>query len=176
MGDVKKSGAGNDFKQGFVVSTQVVCDFFEISRKTLAQWEHKGAPKEGRGKWDLKKLVDWRYSGQNEESPAARKIKAEADLKEAKAAQEQIKLSMVKQEYLAVEVIQAETTRLLQNLKKSMLAVGHNVAAALASLDPDAAEVARKEVDERIKEALAEMSRGKVYNGRSKSRKKKTTV
>ena len=98
MGDVKKSGAGNDFKQGFVVSTQVVCDFFEISRKTLAQWEHKGAPKEGRGKWDLKKLVDWRYSGQNEESPAARKIKAEADLKEAKAAQEQIKLSTVKQD------------------------------------------------------------------------------
>ena len=43
-----------------------------------------------RGKWDIQALMNWRYNmgGQNE-SPETRKLKAEADLKEAKAKQEQ---------------------------------------------------------------------------------------
>lgn len=106
------------------------------------------------------------------ESPESRKLKAEADLKEAKAAQEKIKLSVTKENFVPVYEVRTETTRMLANLKKSLLAIGHNVAADLASLDQNAAEIARNEVDKRIKEALLEMSKGGVYRERKKKRGK----
>lgn len=140
--------------------------FFEISRETLSEWAKKGAPKVARGKWNLKELVAWRLGGGKYESPESRKLKAEADLKEAKAAQEKIKLSVTKQDFVPVYEVRRETTRLLANLKKSLLAIGHNVASDLASLDQNAAEIARNEVDKRIKEALLEMSKGGVYHER----------
>ena len=50
------------------------------------------------------------------ESPSLRKLKAEADLKEAKAKQEKIKLSVVKQEYVPVAEVKDELTRLMMNV------------------------------------------------------------
>lgn len=157
--------------KNYILSTKDICDFFEISRETLSTWAKKGAPKYSRGKWDLKALVKWRYSGDTMESPSLRKLKAEADLKEAKAKQEKIKLSVVKQEYVPVAEVKDELTRLMMNLKKSMLAVGHHVASELAPLDADAAEIAKTVVDKRMKEALEEMSKGGVYRGRKKRAK-----
>lgn len=157
--------------KNYILSTKEICDFFDISRETLSTWAKKGAPKYSRGKWDLKELVKWRYSGDTMESPSLRKLKAEADLKEAKAKQERIKLSVVKQEYLPVAEVRDELTRLMLNLKKSMLAVGHHVASELAPLDAEAASLAKNVVDKRIKEALEAMSKGEIYRGR-KQRKK----
>lgn len=157
--------------KNYILSTKDICDFFEISRETLSTWAKKGAPKYSRGKWDLKALVKWRYSGDTMESPSLRKLKAEADLKEAKAKQEKIKLSVVKQEYVPVAEVKDELTRLMMNLKKSMLAVGHHVASELAPLDAEAAEIAKTVVDKRMKEALEEMSKGGVYHGRKKRAK-----
>lgn len=125
-----------------------------------------------RGKWNLKQLTAWRLGGAQPESPEARKLKAEADLKEAKAAQEKIKLGVTKQDFLPAYEVRAEITRLMANLKKSLLAIGHNVAADLASLDQQAAEIARAQVDKRVKEALTELSKGGVYHEHRKNRHK----
>ena len=147
-------------------------NFFEISRETLSSWAKKGAPKVGRGKWDLKALVAWRLGGGQSESPEIRKLKAEADLKELKAAQEKIKLGVTKQDFIPAYEVKEETTRLMANLKKSLLAIGHNIAADMASLDQTAAEIARTEADKRIKEALTEMSKGDIYHEHRKKRRK----
>lgn len=155
----------------YICTTQETCDFFDISRETLSSWAKKGAPKVSRGKWNLKDLVKWRYEGENMDSPTLRKLKAEADLKETKAKQERIKLGVTKQEFLPVADVSADLTRLMQNLKKSLLAIGHQVASDLAPLDVDAAEFAKNEVDKRIKEALEEMSKGGVYRGRKRSKR-----
>lgn len=157
--------------KNYILSTKEICDFFEISRETLSTWAKKGAPKHSRGKWDLKALVQWRYAGESVENPGLRKLRAEADLKEAKAKQEKIKLSVVKQEYVPVADVKDELTRLMLNLKKSMLSVGHHVASELAPLDAEAAEIAKTVVDKRMKEALEEMSKGGVYCGRKKRTK-----
>lgn len=156
----------------FAYRRQRRANFFDVSRETLSSWAKKGAPKLSRGKWDLKALVAWRLGGGQSESPETRKLKAEADLKEAKAAQEKIKLSVTKQDFLPVYEVREEVTRLMANLKKSLLAIGHNVAADLASLDQQAAEIARAEVDKRIKEALTEMSKGRVYREHRQKRRK----
>ena len=154
----------------FIFSTADTCEFFQISRETLSTWQNKGAPKAGRGKWNIKALMEWRFDGKHTDSPEVRKLKAEADLKEAKAAQEKIKLSVKKDEFVNVFVVRRELTRLLANLKKNLLAMGHQVASNLASLDMEAAELAKSEVDKRVNEALAEMAEGKLYRGGTKKK------
>ena len=139
----------------------------------MSPWQKKGAPKAARGKWDIKAVMEWRYAGQHTESPETRKLKAEADLKEAKAAQEKIKLGVTKDEFIPADIVRAELTRLLANLKKSLLAIGHNCASDLASLDPEVAETAKNGVDKRIQDALTELSEGRLYRGRAKKKAKK---
>ena len=155
----------------FIFSTSDTCEFFQISRETLSRWEKKGAPKAGRGKWDIKKVMEWRFDGKHTESPETRKLRAEADLKEAKAAQEKIKLSVKKEEYIPAYLVQSELTRLLTNLKKSLVKIGHNVASDLAALDSDVAAIAKNEVDKRVNDALLELSEGRLYRGRKKAKK-----
>ena len=156
----------------FIFSTADTCEFFQISRETLSTWQKKGAPKAGRGKWNIKALMEWRFDGKHTDSPEVRKLKAEADLKEAKAAQEKIKLSVKKDEFVNVFVVRSELTRLLANLKKNLLAMGHQVASNLAFLDMEAAELAKSEVDKRVKEVLTEMAEGRLYRGRTKKKEK----
>lgn len=172
MANEKDSRARETEEEKFIFSTADTCNFFQISRETLSRWEKKGAPKAGRGKWDLKALMEWRYSGKVVESPAKRKLKAEAELKEAKAAQEKIKLGVTRAEYIAAAEIQSELARLLANLKKSLLAIGHNVASDLAALDSELVTIAKNGVDKRINDALKELSEGRLYRGRAKKKAK----
>ena len=152
----------------FIFTTADTCELFQISRETLSNWQKKGAPKAGRGKWNIKELMEWRFDGKHTDSPEVRKLKAEADLKEAKAAQEKIKLSVTQDEFIHVLTVRSELTRMLANLKKSLLSMGHNIASNLAALDMEAAEVAKSEVDKRIKEALDEIAGGRLYRGKAK--------
>ena len=152
----------------FIFTTADTCELFQISRETLSNWQKKGAPKAGRGKWNIKELMEWRFDGKHTDSPEVRKLKAEADLKEAKAAQEKIKLSVTQDEFVHILTVRSELTRMLANLKKSLLSMGHNIASNLAALDMEAAEVAKSEVDKRIKEALDEIAGGRLYRGKAK--------
>ena len=173
MANENDSHARETEERKFIFSTADTCQFFQISRETLSSWQKKGAPKAGRGKWNIKDLMEWRYTGKNTESPETRKLKAEADLKEAKAAQEKIKLGVTKTEFVPASLIQSELTRLLSNLKKSLLGIGHNVASDLASLDSEAVTIAKNEVDKRVNDALLELSEGRLYRGRAKKKAKK---
>ncbi|WP_029542908.1 hypothetical protein [Selenomonas sp. AB3002] len=173
MPDENGSHARETEEEKFIFSTNDTCQFFQISRETLSAWQKKGAPKEGRGKWNIKALMEWRYTGKHVESPETRKLKAEADLKEAKAAQEKIKLGVTKTEFIPAALVQSELTRLLANVKKSLLVVGHNVAADLAALDAEVVTIAKNEVDKRINDALLELSEGRLYRGRAKKKAKK---
>ena len=155
----------------FIFSTSDTCEFFQIARETWSRGEKKGAPKAERGKWDIKKVMEWRFDGKHTESPETRKLKAEADLKEAKAAQEKIKLSVKKEEFIPAYQVQSELTRLLTNLKQSLVKIGHNVASDLAALDSDVAAIAKNEVDKRVNDALLELSEGRLYRGRKKAKK-----
>ena len=172
MPNDNNSRARETEERKFIFSTADTCQFFQISRETLSSWQKKGAPKEGRGKWDIKALMEWRYTGKNAESPETRKLKAEADLTESKAAQERIKLGVTQNEYIPASVIQSERVRMLGNLKKSLLAIGHTVAADLSGVDPEMVTIAKNEVDKRINDALTELSEGRIFRGKKKKTKK----
>lgn len=143
-----------------------ICEFFGVTRATLSNWVRKGAPKEEYGKYDLRDLVKWRYSSGM--SPETRKLQAEADLKEYKAEQEKIRLGVLESEYIKTAIVARDVQRLLTTLKRSLLAIGHDVATDLNALDSEAALEAKNIVDKRITTALEQMARSGVYGQQRK--------
>lgn len=155
----EKKEAAEDSTSWWLRGTQETCDFFEISDETLRRWEKAGAPKVGRGKWDVRALVDWKY--RSEESAEARKLKAEADLKEAKASLEQIRLDVTQKKFIETAQVTKDLSRLFAGLKKSFTALGNRVTAELTAIDPDMAITAGKVVDDTVRDALQRLSEGK---------------
>lgn len=147
----------------WVRSTSDVCSFFDISPKTLNNWEKKGAPKKDYGKWDIKELIEWKYGAGKNQSPEARKLLAEADLKEAKAEIEKIKLAIAEGRYIESKKITSDLRRLFTVLKKSLIGIGHAVGSELNSLDPECAQIAINVIDEKIHEALEQLSKSGIY-------------
>lgn len=147
----------------WVRSTSETCQFFNVTQKTLSNWEKKGAPKKDHGKWDIKELIEWKYMNGKEESAEVRKLKAEADLKESKAAQEAIKLALTEGRYIQVDKVTRDLKRLFSVLKKSLVAIGHNVATEINGIDPKGAVIANNLIDEKIHEALEQLSRCGIY-------------
>ena len=155
----------------FIYSTQDAAEFFGVHRDTLTDWANHGAPKVGRGKWNLKELMEWRYKTDSlpgKESPEVRKLKAEADLKEIKKQQEAIRLAVQEGKYISVEQVSHDLTLALVSLKNSLLAIGHRVAAELDSMDLETATAAKGIVDRCIREALEELSKGNIYGKKKK--------
>lgn len=147
----------------WIRSTSDICQFFDISSKTLNNWEKRGAPKKDYGKWDLRDLIEWKYGEGKEESSEARKLRAEADLKEAKAAQEEIKLALTEGRYIPVDKVSRDLRRLFNVLKKSLLSIGHSVAIEVNGIDSESAVIANSVIDEKIHEALEQLSRSGIY-------------
>ena len=154
----------------FIFTTADICELFEISRETLSRWEKKGAPKEGRGKWNIKEVMEWRFktdSKSGEASAVVRKLKAEADLKEIKKQQEAIRLAVQEGKYISIEQTSRDLARLFTSLKNKLLAIGHKVAVEVNGLDPEVAALANGVIEDCIREALEQLAEGGVY-GRKK--------
>lgn len=56
-------------------------------------------------------------------------------------------------------------------MKKSLLAISHNVASDVGSADYEIAEMVEKSIDKRISEALKELSEGRLYGTKRKKAK-----
>lgn len=162
--DTKSTKSGKWWIRG----TAETCAFFGVSAETLSNWEKRGAPKEGYGKWDIKALVEWKYGGSGEKSPEARKIEADASYREAKAAQEAIKLAVSESKYVSTKQVTDDLKRLFTVLKRSLMAIGHDIATELNALDPDAALVAKKVVDDAVHNALSQLAQKGEYVQRKK--------
>jgi phage terminase Nu1 subunit (DNA packaging protein) len=42
-----------------IVSTKDIADIFGVTRQAVQQWYKAGCPKQGRGQWDLKTVLEW---------------------------------------------------------------------------------------------------------------------
>lgn len=153
----------------WIRGTKETQDFFGVSAETLSNWEKRGAPKEGYGKWDIKKIIEWKYgTGDKNKSPEARKVAADAKLKEAKAGQEAIKLALAEGKYMATKEITDDLRRLYTSLKQSLRAIGHDVAIELNTFDTDTALAAKRVVDDAMQNALKQLAEHGEYMQRKK--------
>jgi len=154
----KKTPESNS--EWWIRSTPETAAFFGVTEKTINMWAKQGAPKKSRGVWDIRALVNWKY--RSESSPEQRKLEAEAALKETKSELERIKLEVAKGNYIETTKVTAELKRIFSGIKKTLLGMGHKVAAETNSLNPEFAMAANKVVDETVKETLQQLSEGRL--------------
>jgi len=157
-------------KEEVLLSTAILAKVLKTSPKSIAAWHRAGMPKVKTGWWDLSEVLAWRgqCAGGDKPSDEARKLKADADFKETKAAQEAIKLATEEGRYMATGEVTADLKRLFMVLKKSFLAMGHNIAIELNSFNAEAALLAKKVVDDIVYDALAQISQNAVYEKKRK--------
>ena len=153
----EKNTEGKTPEKWWVRSSAEICKFFGISAQTLSNWVKKGCPQESYGVYDLQKMIQWKYE-EDESSAFVRKLKAEADWKEAKAGQESIKLAVTEGRFVATEDVTKDLRRLFMVLRRNLLAIGHNVATELNTFDPEAALAAKKVIDDAIQNSLAQLA------------------
>lgn len=156
--------------KSFICTTAQVCTFFDISRETLSGWAKKGAPKEGRGSWDLKKLVQWKYGTDDdrEQSLESRKLKADVRYRETKADIEELKKQEKVGRYAAVEDFEKQLTEVFSRIKQGLLFMGHRIATELNAQYPELALEAKRLVDEEIEKGLMNFARTGTYSKRKR--------
>jgi hypothetical protein len=94
-----------------MLSTKRCAAFFGVTSKTMSEWKRSGCPQAGRGWWDPEEVYRWRCgletdSPDNDGNWQAVKLKAEAEYRKAKAAQEEIRLKVLEGRYIPFEQVE----------------------------------------------------------------------
>lgn len=111
-----------------VISSTAMQYLFGISDATLFDWERLGCPKEGRGRWSLRKVIAWRsgemdigVAGADRTKIKDAKLKAEAMLKAAQANKAKRELEILEGKYLPLEEIEQEWAGRIVELKAGLM-------------------------------------------------------
>ncbi|MDF2631423.1 MAG: hypothetical protein K0Q85_19 [Caproiciproducens sp.] len=122
-----------------LLNSTATAEFFNISRKTLLMWERKGAPKEERGWWDIKKLMEWLGKGGSSKNEAvsdeARKLAAEAKYKEAKAAMAEMDQAVMEGKYIEKSEVDRTWAIVGTQIKANIMAWVRTLTPTLAHQD-----------------------------------------
>lgn len=153
----KENEAQEDTK--FIYSTADTCDFFSISRDTLSSWAKKGAPKIGRGKWNIRELMLWRYEQQKNVSPEARKLEADARYRELKAEMTEIQRDILNGKYIASTEVYKTLVECFGKIKSILLFTSNQIATDLSSQYPEITLLVKEKIDKQIERCLNELSK-----------------
>lgn len=153
----KENEAQEDTK--FIYSTADTCDFFSISRDTLSSWAKKGAPKIGRGKWNIRELMLWRYEQQKNVSPEARKLEADARYRELKAEMTEIQRDILNGKYIASAEVYKTLVECFGKIKSILLFTSNQIATDLSSQYPEITLLVKEKIDKQIEGCLNELSK-----------------
>ncbi len=147
----------------FTYSTADICDFFSISRETLTNWAKKGAPKIGRGKWDLRQLVLWKYEQQENVSPEARKLEADAKYRELKVQMTEIQRDILNGKYIASDEVYKSLTECFAKIKSVLLFTSNQISTEISSQYPEITLLVKERMDKQIERCLNELAKTGTY-------------
>lgn len=168
--------AGIDFSEDgrLLMSSAKTAEFFNVTDWTIREWGDKGCPKEKRGWWDVKAVMEWlgkvRPSEGKEESDAARKLKAEADLKEAQAKKEALEYEAMLEKYFLKEEVEEEWAMRIHEVKNSLLALSKKIGSTIT--DPDMRIEIEKSISEEVYNMLEQYARYGKYTPKKGTAKK----
>lgn len=158
-----KSENKPEIEAKFIYSSNDVCDFFSISRETLATWAKKGAPKVGRGRWDLRQLVIWKYAQQINVSPEARKLEADAKYRELKVQMTEIQRDILNGKYIASEEVYKSLSECFAKVKSILLFTSNQIATDISSQYPEITLLVKEKIDKQIERCLNELAKTGTY-------------
>nr|WP_321499416.1 hypothetical protein [uncultured Dethiosulfovibrio sp.] len=124
-----------------LLSTKRCAAFFGVTSKTLLEWKQTGCPQSGRGWWNPEEVYRWRCGLETERASSegsgsyqAMKLKAEAEYRAAKAAQEEIRLAVLKEEYIPFGQVEEAWSDRLTVCRTNMFGWVHNLPSLLEGM------------------------------------------
>lgn len=153
-----------------LISTSRACEFYGVSRKTLNSWALRGCPKETRGWWDVQLVTTWLMEregigSKDSEDLNQRKLKADTEYREAKAAREQLMKELAEGKYFPKDEVVGEWVRRVHEVRTAMLATPRKVAAVFS--DPEIRVTVESELTTIVREILERYAREGVYTPKS---------
>jgi phage terminase Nu1 subunit (DNA packaging protein) len=147
------------------LSSAKCAEFFNVSDWTVRDWGSKGAPQVERGWWNLKEIVQWLGKGRPGEgedlSDEARKLKAEANLKEQQALKTEFENDVLKGRYFPKEEVEKEWSTRIIEIKNFLLAFARKIGSLIT--DPDLRIELEKSISDEVYSALNQYSRAGKY-------------
>ena len=140
-----------------IVSSEVLKKIFGVTQRLISDWQAQGCPKYDRGWWDLKKVLEWRGLGRQKgvkKSDEAKKLEADADLKYAKARQEELKLAEMMGELIPKELVEAQLASTFSAIRQRLLALPNAIRAECFTLYPENTTGVTKLADTAVRECL----------------------
>lgn len=179
MADEEKIEPKGDlyFEGGTIIAcTKYAAAYFGVTPATLSNWMKAGCPRVKHGFWDIREVSDWVSQKEGEKlaevaktdpakmTPSQLKMHYEAQLKQAQLESTRLKNQVANGEYLDKAAVVNDLTNFFAIFKASATGLGHELGQVVASyVDTDGARRADKLINERITDALAQMSVEGVY-------------
>jgi len=154
----------------FYLNSEKTAEFFDVSPRTLLNWEEQGAPKESTGWWDLKAVLEWREARGEGNQDSARKLKAEADRLEEQVYKLRLENEIKLSNYMPKADLEEEWSRRVTEVNLGLRIVPKKLAGEIS--DPDIAIVIEQRATELIYEILEQYARDGAYTPKPKSKKR----
>ncbi|MDL1965772.1 MAG: terminase small subunit [Candidatus Desulfofervidus auxilii] len=157
----------------FVISTKDLAELFEVSQRTITTWKRLGAESAqiGRGKWDLKKFLQWWleniYTPVNENEPTLQEERLRYE--KARADKVELEVKRLKKELIPRDKVEHALAELIAITKRAFLLLPKKAPGVLKNLSPaEQVEALQKMVDE-ILEGLADGASFKAIQNKLKA-------
>ena len=158
-------GARYDENGDLIVSTTDLVNLFGVTKKTIAQWPGLGCPKIGRSTWNLREVIAWRGLGRRgdvngEESDAVKKLRADAEYKDAKAKQEAVRLQEMLGNLIPIDMMKDEWAMMFTEIRQQLLKLPNDIRAKTYVLYPECSEEVTEIAEETIRQCLERLAGG----------------
>lgn len=180
LADEEKSEQRSElyFEGGTIIAcTKYTAAYFGVTPATLSNWMKAGCPRVRHGYYDIKAVSEWNAQKEGERlaevaktdpakmTPSQLKTHYEAQLKQAQLESTRLKNQVANGEYLDKAAVVNDLTNFFAIFKASATGLGHELGQVVAGyVDTDGARRADKLINERITDALAQMSVDGVYS------------
>lgn len=146
-----------------IASAQVTAAVFGVTVRTINDWSKKGCPKVKKGWYNLREVMDWRFSTENSpEGLEAKKQKADIRYREARADMEELKRKNMVGEYVAIDDIRQDVQELFSIVKTGLFNIKQKVLQDLHATYPECAYDVADLVEREIEKGLKAIARAKL--------------
>lgn len=145
-----------------ILTTQEMGKIFGMRPDTLSDWATKGCPKECRGWWNVRKVIEWRGLGRlgdnTEKSSEAKKLQADADYKTAKARQAEVELQEQLGKLVPIEIVTEKMQDAFTEIRQLLLKLPNDLHAKIHTLYPSCAEDVSEIADDTVRKCLLRLA------------------
>lgn len=143
-----------------IVKSKNILELFGISKMTLSNWRKRKCPQLSRGKWDLRKVLEWWFINVAPDK-LAENDETLADAKRffwsSRSKREELRLQVEREELISRKDVEKEAFECARMVRDSLQNIPSRIAAILAGESSE--HKIEKILDKEIRQALESLSK-----------------